>query len=163
MPQHQDLTSPLRSPPVHRAGRSVWFSTPCRRLGPTMCPLPFSSALIEQRKGRGVRRCSGVFFLPFLSKMSWEERKQKDYCLQVSCAGTGLFALPPHLYLDTSPQARGKARVLPASAGFSEWLLFGGRWVNGDSIHSERISTPRRLICKSPAQSSSCKSHTSSR
>lgn len=132
---------------------------PCRRLGPTVCP--FSSALTEQRKGRGVRRCSGVFFLPFLNKMSWEERKQKDYCLQVSCAG--LSALPPHLHTDTSPQAGGKERVVPASAGFSEWLVFSGRWVNGDSIQSERIPTPPELICKSPAHSSSRKSPTSSR
>lgn len=93
--------------------------------------------------------------------MSWEERKQKDYCLQVSCTRTGLFALPPHLHTKTATKQGG--RVLPASAGFSEWLLFSGRWVNGDNIHSERIPSPPELICKSPAHRSSCKSRTSSR
>lgn len=74
---------------------------------------------------------------------------------------TGLFAVPPHLRTKTATKQEG--RVLPASAGFSQWLLFSGRWVNGDSIHSERIPSRPELICKSPAHRSSCKSHTSSR
>lgn len=107
--------------------RSLCLFSPMQDLG-FHCVLS-SFPLTEQRKGWGVTKCNAVFFLPFLSKKSWDERKQKDYCSQESCTGTGLFAPLPYFHR--------RWRVLHASAWFPAGLLFTGRWEKGGSIHSE--------------------------
>lgn len=73
--------------------RSLCLFSPMQDLG-FHCVLS-SFPLTEQRKGWGVTKCNAVFFLPFLSKKSWDERKQKDYCSQESCTGLVSLLLYP--------------------------------------------------------------------
>lgn len=156
-------TSTSVPPPIHCARCSICLGLlPMQEVG---CHCAPPSILLCPHRAEERKRCEKMQW-SFLSCLPEQDVLWREEAEGLMLAGElhqerYFYSPSPSPYWN-SPQAGGKGRILPASE-FSEQLFFSGRWVNQDSIHSERIPTPLELICKSSAYNSSCKICTSSR